>query len=120
MNYKPFDLEAAKAGAPLITRYGYKAYFIGIIPKIKRSGFAFIAMVGDKVWRFREDGSCFEINADGLDLLMAPVKKKLWVGLFRTADGSAISSTPACSTEAEIREYGSTLIGEPVCIEYEE
>lgn len=80
---KPFDLEAAKAGKPLITRDGRSARFIAHVPecKLERSVVAHIHNVGvvstfDPFGRYNVDSETVG------DLFMAPVKVTVYVNFY--------------------------------------
>ena len=124
-NYKPFDLEKAKAGAPIITRAGAKCRIVcfdrsGEFPLVVLAHEDYEAGIYEYLSASRLDGSCAKDKA--YDLFMAPVKKKRWVCLVREKNGN-ITSDSSRYKESLIQMYHLTedeIIGEPVCIEYEE
>lgn len=72
-NFKPFNLEAAKKGAKVVTRDGKKVTFICVsrdkVVAIVRSNFA---SYDDRQYKFNLDGSRFSKNCiHNLDLMMA-------------------------------------------------
>ena len=80
---KPFDLEAAKAGAPLVTRDGRAAKFIAHVGEAYPSQRLLALVNGDVHIRF--DNGQFGSSSDGVsdnDLLMAPVKRTVWINLY--------------------------------------
>lgn len=89
---KPFDLEAAKRGAPICTRDGRKAYFVGVVTKeidCYHRVFSWIKGSGD-VGRFAENGYALEGALDGgkSDLFMdiaTPINGKHLEGPLREA-----------------------------------
>lgn len=82
---KPFDLEAAKAGAPLVTRDGRKARFVAYVSEVTE--FPVIAYVDDcgETWSFTNEGHWNRCES-GRDLFMAPRKRTVWVNLYKSFD----------------------------------
>lgn len=103
---KPFNLEEAKAGKPMVTRDGRQAKFIAHVPEV--SSYArLVVLIGGALNIYRDCGSdCFVDGARHCnsrnDLFMAPVKKTAWVELFD--DGSALFHP----TKSAAFEYTST------------
>lgn len=94
LNFKPFDLEAAKAGKSVCTRDGRKARIISF----DRHGedCPIIALVVDsknaeceEVIDYTLDGICNEniINHNKYDLMMFPQKKEGWINIYTSYDG---------------------------------
>ena len=75
---KPFDLEAAKAGAPLVTRDGRKAKFIAYVPECNEDSRVVILVDGDGyVSDYAESGNYYEDDCkSGNDLFMCEEEKK--------------------------------------------
>ena len=69
---KPFSLEQAKAGAPLVTRDGREAVFIAHVPEARESD-RIVFRVGERIYTSYESGA--------YDLFMAPVKRKVWLAI---------------------------------------
>ena len=84
---KPFDLEAAKRGEPLVTRDGRSAIFVAHLPECNPRC-RVIARVGEEAHMFGEDGRTLR---DGViyhdDLFMAPKKIKVWVAILKASSG---------------------------------
>lgn len=91
---KEFDIEKAKAGAPVCTRDGRPVRII--CWDFKEYGrkeldeqFPIIALVkydeGERAFTYRESGKC-RVNKDD-ELVMAPVKHEGWVNLYMPDDG---------------------------------
>lgn len=80
---KPFDLEAAKAGAPIITRSGVPVRFVEHLPKATE-GFQIIVIAEEMyVYTYYDNGKMYdETGDDPMDLFMAPVKRTVWVNLI--------------------------------------
>lgn len=84
---KPFNLQDAINGKPVITRAGDSLTFGAYIPQAKGYNLFMIIPEGD-VARYNENGRyiCNDIES-GMDLFMAPIKRTVWVNLYE--DGSA-------------------------------
>jgi len=85
---KPFNLEEAKAGKPLVTRDGRSAKFIAHLPSAL-SNWQVVAYVSNAgaVASYNEAGLCNGANT--IDLFMASEKKTVWVNVY--ANGFACS-----------------------------
>ena len=81
---KPFNLEAAKAGAPIVTRDGRPAKFIAHVAEAHPNQRLLVLVDGDVHIRF--DNGQFDSSSDVMsdhDLFMAPVKRTVWVNLYK-------------------------------------
>lgn len=67
---KPFDLEAAKRGEPLVTRNGGKAKFVTYVPEANYE--KVIALIDDELFMFYENGTRCRNSEYAVDLFMAP------------------------------------------------
>lgn len=68
---KPFDLEAAKRGEPIITRDGRKVKFVAHVPEAKSE--KLVCLVNGDLFLYLDDGSfVFSKPPAPLDLFMAP------------------------------------------------
>ena len=79
---KPFNLEAAKAGQPVVTRDGRPARYLGEVnypdtPYV----FAVPTALYDDVIKYSDVGK-LDRFMNALDLFMAPVKKSGWINLY--------------------------------------
>lgn len=102
---KPFDLEKAKAGAPVCTREGFKARIICFDANNNR--FPIVALVKDsnssneypvsltKEGRF-SDGEVDSSN----DLLMEGIKKEGWINIYETVSERCIGVVHKSKEEA--------------------
>ena len=85
LNFKPFDLEAAKAGKPVCTRDGRKARIICFDAKCNKP---IVALIYDcnkeTVLQYLENGRCFVDQIDKYDLMMFPQKKEGWVNVYKS------------------------------------
>ena len=81
---KPFDLEAAKAGAPIVTRDGRPAKFIAHVAEAHPSQRLLLLIDGVVHTKF-ENGKHANrpAHVSPNDLLMAPVKRTVWVNLYK-------------------------------------
>ena len=105
---KPFDLEAAKAGAPVCTRDGYAARII--CTDANDEEYPIVALITcpdgrETPFRHTAAGS-FYVNGDGdYDLFMASVKKEGWVNLYKQ-HGVIQACSRVHKTEEDAIEYG--------------
>lgn len=83
---KPFNLEAAKSGAPIVTRDGREARFIAHVPEANEVE-RIVALIGKSLFWYSENGSYLLDTESNRDLFMKPQKRTIWVHLY--ADGSA-------------------------------
>lgn len=74
----PFDLSRAKAGNPIITRYGRAAKFIAHVPECDEHLLVLIEKQSF-VDSFGDDGRFYIDTLDQRDLFMAPKLRKGWV-----------------------------------------
>ena len=80
---KPFDLEAAKAGAPIVTRDGRPAKFIAHVAEAQPSQ-RLVVLIDGGVYTKPESGGYSKSPAhlSPNDLFMAPVKRTVWVNVY--------------------------------------
>ena len=85
LNFKPFDLEAAKAGKPVCTRDGRKVRIICFDAKCNKP---IVALIYDcnkeTVLQYLENGRFFVDQIDKYDLMMFPQKKEGWVNVYKS------------------------------------
>lgn len=85
LNFKPFDLEAAKAGKPVCTRDGRKTRIICFDAKCNKP---IVALIYDcnkeTVLQYLENGRFFVDQIDKYDLMMFPQKKEGWVNVYKS------------------------------------
>ena len=80
---KPFDLEAAKAGAPLVTRDGRPAKFIAHVVEAHPSQRLIVLVDGVVLTKFENGkyaGSSAHVSDN--DLFMAPAKRTVWANVY--------------------------------------
>ena len=79
---KPFDLKAAKEGAPIVTRDGTPAKYIAHVPEARRSS-QVLCLVRDTVFAYAPNGDYDSLRGESmLDLYMASTKRTVWVNLY--------------------------------------
>ena len=78
---KPFNLEAAKRGEPIVTRTGVSVQFIAYVPEARHSErIVILCSYGVRVRC--ESGKTMEGIENNGDLFMAPKKRTVWVNFF--------------------------------------
>jgi hypothetical protein len=86
LNFKPFDLEAAKAGKPVCTRDGRKARIICF--DLNNKNFPIVAIINcdteENAYQYDIDGVCDE-HDNNLNLMMIPKKKEGWIIIHKEA-----------------------------------
>ena len=109
-NFKPFNLEAAKAGKPVCTRDGRKARII-CFDRIDNTGcnLSIVALIqcgGTEVSQLYCDDGKRGVKSD-LDLMMLPEKKEGWVNVYK----NQIYDTPKSAEEGHkgITDYIKTI-----------
>lgn len=113
---KPFDLEAAKAGKPMVTRDGKEAVFIAHVPEAMKWCHV-IVRVGDTIYTFGIDGKV-ATNSE-LNLFMLAQKKTVFVNLYRTVTADILHGC-RYETEADARDgagIAAIAIANPVEID---
>ena len=79
---KPFDLNAAKAGEPIVTRDGTPAKYIAHVPEARHSS-QVLCLVRDTVFAYSPNGDYDPLRGESmLDLYMASTKRTVWVNLY--------------------------------------
>lgn len=101
MNYKPFDLEAAKAGHPIVTRSGKKARFIAHVPEAEEQ-MRVVFLFEGSVETASEKGEYMEYSSV-LDLFMATLQRRTaWVNLYRGGYSYWYDSEQEADMEASV------------------
>lgn len=114
---KPFDLEAAKAGAPMVTRDGRPAKFIAHVAEAHPSQRLLVLIDGVVHTKF-ENGKHASSPAilSNSDLFMAPVKRTVWVNLY----GGCAATWHNTEKDADDNALNNRLGGRAWPIEIEE
>jgi hypothetical protein len=90
-NYKPFNLDRALAGDPVVTRNGMKVLNIAYLPDapdnskivcVIDSGHGYTNCI-----TFYQSGMLWSERQHNMDLFMAPIEKEYWVASGTTASG---------------------------------
>ena len=80
---KPFNLEAAKAGALIVTRDGRPAKFIAHVGEAQPSQRLVVLIDGGVYTKFESGGySKSPAHVSPNDLFMAPVKRTVWANVY--------------------------------------
>ena len=124
---KPFDLEKAKAGAPVCTREGFKARIICFDANNNR--FPIVALLKDSnsskeyPASFTKEGRFSDGEVDSSnDLLMEGIKKEGWINIYETFMERCIGAVHKSKEEAmrvKVNEKGVTYKA-TVRVEWEE
>jgi len=83
---KPFNLEAAMHGEPIVCRDGTPAKFIAYVPEAEDFSVV-VALVDGIVRASHIDGRCVRGENISKDLFMASTKRTVWVNFY--PDGAA-------------------------------
>ena len=125
---KPFDLEAAKAGAPVITRDGRPVRIICFDKRGDDWPLVVLTYNGDNegLYCYTSKGTVWQSHETASkDLFMAPVKKEGWVILYKNKFGSVYPYPQVYKTKQDAHfcppmpEEGEKYLG-AVPIEWEE
>ena len=113
LNFKPFDLEAAKLGKPVCTRNGRKARIICFDAKFPKTG-NIVTLVekenGEEVTLYHyDDGHCS--IGRGYDLMMSTEKKEGWINIYKGGllDTKSYSSKEEAVSKASQTDYINTI-----------
>jgi hypothetical protein len=91
---KPFNLEAAKAGAKVVTRDGRDVRILALDLNCKGSPVVAAVHTGHEeyVEAYSEDGSYFATGESCFDLMMEAVKKEFWINTYPESSISEVIS----------------------------
>lgn len=80
---KPFDLERALAGDPIVTRDGKEALDFAYFPNIKNEAEEKIRVVIDGgIFSYFTNGKYYSYKESSSDLFMAGTKKEGWINIY--------------------------------------
>lgn len=82
---KPFNLEAAKAGKPLITRGGETVKFIAVEPDAEEDTQLLVLRNG-RVLPLYTNGKYFDVGSNERDVFMAPEKVTSWLNCYESGE----------------------------------
>lgn len=89
----PFDLEAAKAGAKVVTRDGRPARVVCFDKISQEEGLSLVALISNEDYEYMislyKNGRVFRASEESADLFMAPTPVKRWRVIYRGADDNA-------------------------------
>lgn len=111
---KPFNLEAALAGAKVITRDGSEVTQLTMF-NVDKDGYVLFGVLGNQVHSWLISGRYFRVDESDSDLFMAPETCEVWIARF----GNRLSFNNVYGTEAECRS-AYPLASEYHKIEWEE
>ena len=106
---KPFDLEAAKRGEPIVTRDGREAKFIAHVPEL--GNLPLVVMIENTLTQLQEDGSWVGDCKSSYDIFMAPKKRTVWVNFYPSVDNEPPLAMTHKSQEKANRDGLSHRIG---------
>ena len=99
---KPFDLEAAKRGEPIVTRADHDVRFIAHVPEARLSN-QVVCLHGVQILTHFEDGRCTSCSGESsLDLFMAPKKRTVWVNFYTNPERAYYYNTAECADDHEM------------------
>ncbi len=104
---KPFNLEAAINGSPIVTRDGTPVKFVAYVPEASKY-YRVVALLNDLIWPYSEAGDWGNAGPDSRDLFMVTQKKTIYVNFY--PDGSAAWHESLEDAE----QGGTTSFGERV------
>jgi hypothetical protein len=120
---KPFDLEKALAGDPVVTRDGRS---VTEVHRFKTLGgpYRLIAVIGGSLYRLTERGQYDSTGTNETDLFMAPKKRTVWINLYANGTDQPLTGYITYSSEAAANNAakGSTnrIAGKAFPVEIEE
>lgn len=112
---KPFDLEAAKRGEPIVTRDGRVVKFVAYVPEAVFPH-RLVVLVDGFIVRLYETGVTYTNCDSESDLFMAPKKRTVWVNLYPDSHNSHWRTEEAANIAAGTERIG----GKAYPIEIEE
>lgn len=123
--FKPFDLEAAKAGAPVMTRDGRPVRILAF--DVEGAIYPVVAAVKtldgkrEAIQMYTESGEYSYIVAKhDYDLVMAPVKHRAWLNVHKIDSQYVLTSNFATEESAVQQEQNSDTYITTVSIDWEE
>lgn len=79
---KPFDLERALAGDPVVTRDGRPVTQLTHFKDVEYGSESLCGVVCGSLEKWMSDGRYYLAGTSGTDLFMAPKKRTVWVNLY--------------------------------------
>ncbi len=98
---KPFDLEAAKRGEPIVTRDGRSVVFVAHDPSFTETHRVIVRVEGTGSPRcYAESGEYYKNYSDDLDLFMVPRKRTAYVNVYGVRHASR-AAQHSCAFDSE-------------------
>lgn len=101
---KPFDLEKAIAGEPIVTRDGREAKFIAHVPDLMTH--PIIVVIKGKLIQMLECGKWCSDEETITDLFMAPKKRTVWVNFYDWTNANYFDSETEANDESACGRIG--------------
>jgi hypothetical protein len=89
---KPFNLEAANKGAPVVNRVGKVMKFVAHVPEARERERLVMLSPEGAMYVYYESGSYYGGAAGDDDLVMAPQKRTVWVNFYGFTNGTGYVS----------------------------
>jgi hypothetical protein len=105
---KPFNLEDALAGKPVVTRDGVKVEQINLFTGSTHM-FPLFAVIDGRITSFNENGRENMYNESKNDLFMVTEKITKWVNVFRVAYEDRYNVGDMYDTEEKAKEMGKNV-----------
>lgn len=116
---KPFDLKAALAGAPVVTRNGEKVSQLFHVTTLSREANVLVVING-RAYFYHESGRYSDHGESPFDLIMAPTKHVFYQSIYRDTPGGECYSGPLWRSENEARAVWRDRLVATVKIEFED
>lgn len=103
---KPFNLERAKAGDPIVARDGRNVKFIAHVPEAL-DGYRVVCLLNNFVLTFHDNGVFDHLNpgTECNNLFMAPKKITVWQNWYRRKDGTPVPLGKIGASREKAEEY---------------
>lgn len=98
---KPFDLEKAMAGEPVVTRDGRPYKFGAYNPD---AGFPIVGWIETTPFSHKEDGRVNDLHKMPTDIFMAAKTQKVWVNLLLSKYSGSICSSLCTDEESVMKD----------------
>lgn len=101
---KPFDLDAAKRGEPIVCRDGTPVKFIAYVPEAHDPEKIVVHSSMHGVSTRHPEGCRYRSTASEFDLFMAPIKRTVWVNLYPGSGSTYYHDTQEVADERAGRD----------------
>jgi hypothetical protein len=116
---KPFNLQQALAGAPVVTRDGRKVEELHYFKNVTKGDFPIVGVIDGRLESFTESGNFNVSNISESDLFMAPVKVKMLAQMYFDQTGRVHPHVWRADQSNQFSPE-TRMLGEPVEYEVEE